>query len=114
MDRPTPRVNAAKLAEYQTGKVVRVIGKVLSLETEQALLEAADGGQVVVKLMKATPRKDSNLSDTFVEVIGKKGSDDGVVTELSSQNLGESIDLELANKVVELTHAYPDVFPTGE
>ncbi|BGP49641.1 hypothetical protein JCM10450v2_005543 [Rhodotorula kratochvilovae] len=108
MDRPTPRVNAAQLGSYPTGKVVRVIGKVVSLDTDQALLEAADGGQVVVKLMK-----DSNLADTFVEVIGKK-SDDGTVTELSSQNLGESIDMELANKVVELSHAYPDVFPTGE
>ncbi|KPV74219.1 uncharacterized protein RHOBADRAFT_66558 [Rhodotorula graminis WP1] len=108
MDRPTPRVNAAKLAEYSTGKVVRIIGKVLSLENDQALLETSDKGQVTVKLMK-----DSNLADTFVEVIGKK-SGDAVVTELSSQNLGESIDLELANKVVELTHAYPDVFPTNE
>ncbi|GAA5823574.1 hypothetical protein JCM3770_002789 [Rhodotorula araucariae] len=108
MDRPTPRVNAAQLGVYPIGKVVRVIGKVVSLDTDQALLEVSDGGQVVVKLMK-----DSNLADTFVEVIGKK-ADDGVVTELSSQNLGESIDMELANKVVELSHAYPDVFPTGE
>jgi len=28
--------------------------------------------------------------------------------------LRDPADLELANKVVELTHAYPDVFPTGE
>jgi len=75
------------------------------------------------QLTQATPRKDSNLSDTFVEVIGKKGSDDGVVTELSrcgpfvlpqlsceraqltreprpvrSQNLGESIGAALCSR----------------
>ncbi|GAA5956930.1 hypothetical protein JCM21900_006710 [Sporobolomyces salmonicolor] len=108
MDRPTPRVNSARLAEYTNGKIVRLIGKVINLDGETAILEAADGGQVTVRLSKV-----SNLADTYVEVVGKVDSD-LVMTELATQNLGDSIDMDLANKVVELTHLHPDVFPTGD
>ncbi|BGO94587.1 hypothetical protein NBRC10512_004985 [Rhodotorula toruloides] len=107
MDRPTPRVNGAKLAQSSPGSTVRLIGKVISLDAEQALLEAADGAQVTVKLMH-----DSVLSSTFVEVIGKVQSETSM-QELSTLNLGDNIDMEVANKVVELTHQYPDVFPPG-
>ncbi|GAA6059748.1 hypothetical protein JCM10212_001956 [Sporobolomyces blumeae] len=105
MDRPTPRVNSAKLALY-TGKTVRVCGKVVTLADDSAILETSDGGQITVKLDRMT-----NLQDTFVEVVGRVDNDN-TVTELVSQNLGDSFDLELAEKVVELTHSLPEVFPT--
>ncbi|GJN90303.1 hypothetical protein Rhopal_003312-T1 [Rhodotorula paludigena] len=108
MDRPTPRVNAAKMAEYSEGKIVRVLGKVASLEDDRAILETSDAGQITVNLIK-----DTNMRDTFVEVIGKIAGE-STLTELVTQNMGDSLDLALADKVVELTHAYPNVYPTGE
>ncbi|GAA5826944.1 hypothetical protein JCM5353_004774 [Sporobolomyces roseus] len=107
MDRPTPRVNAAKLAEYQPGQVVRLVGKVLTITDEEALVESPDGGQVTIRLDRQT-----NINDKFIEVIGKYDGD-MVITEMISQNLGDEFDLDLANKVVELTHTLPDVFPTN-
>ncbi|BGP17714.1 hypothetical protein JCM10213_005294 [Rhodosporidiobolus nylandii] len=106
MDRPTPRVNAERLAQYPEGKVVRLVGKVVNLTDDAAILEASDGGQVTVKLGSL-----SGLSDTFVEVVGKVTGSNSM-NELSSLNLGDNIDMEAANKVVELTHQYPDVYPT--
>ncbi|GAA5915881.1 hypothetical protein JCM6882_001748 [Rhodosporidiobolus microsporus] len=108
MDRPTPRVNAAKLAECSAGQTVRLIGKVISLDDNQALLEASDGGQVTVKLGSM-----AQLTDTFVEVVGKMTGESSI-NELSSLNLGEDLDMAAANKVVELTHQFPDVFPPSE
>ncbi|GAA5839948.1 hypothetical protein JCM11251_006569 [Rhodosporidiobolus azoricus] len=105
MDRPTPRVNAGKLAQCSAGQTVRLIGKVISLEDDQALLEATDGGQVTVKLGSM-----STLTDTFVEIVGKVTAENSI-NELSSLNLGENLDMAAADKVVELTHQYPDVFP---
>ncbi|KWU44855.1 replication factor A protein 3 [Rhodotorula sp. JG-1b] len=111
MDRPTTRVNGALLANCSHGQIVRLIGKVVSLDSDQAVLEAADGVQVTVRLAR-----ESVLSDTFVEVIGKV-VDTNEISELTSQNMGENLDLALANKVVELAQQYPEVFPrpdTGE
>ncbi|POY73315.1 hypothetical protein BMF94_3650 [Rhodotorula taiwanensis] len=108
MDRPTTRVNGSVLANCSQGQVVRLIGKVVSLDTDQAILEASDGVQVTVKLTQ-----DSVLSDTFVEVIGKV-VDTTVISELTSQNMGENIDMALADKVVDLAQRYPAVFPSGQ
>ncbi|GAA6040492.1 hypothetical protein JCM8097_005432 [Rhodosporidiobolus ruineniae] len=106
MDRPTPRVNAAKLAEFGPGKIVRLIGKVISLDDDTAILQASDGGQVTVKLNGM-----NTYSDSFVEVIGTITESDAM-KELSSLNLGDNIDMAAADKVVQLTSLYPDVFPT--
>ncbi|GAA5986148.1 hypothetical protein JCM11641_004726 [Rhodosporidiobolus odoratus] len=105
MDRPTPRVNASRLASYPEGKIVRLIGKVISLDGDAAIVEASDGGQITVKLGSM-----SDVSATFIEVVGKITGNNSM-SELSSLNLGESIDMVAVDKVVELTHAYPDVYP---
>ncbi|GAA5873127.1 hypothetical protein JCM8547_006799 [Rhodosporidiobolus lusitaniae] len=104
MDRPTPRVNAARLAECSTGKTVRLIGKVVSLDDSNAILESSDGADTQSMQM-------NTLTNTFVEIIGKVTGTDSM-SELSSCNMGENIDMVAVNKVVELTHQYPDVFPS--
>ncbi|GAA5933311.1 uncharacterized protein JCM15063_001280 [Sporobolomyces koalae] len=131
MDRPTPRVNARKLAECSQGQVVRLVGKVITLTEDEALLETTDGAQVTVRLDRQT-----NLQDTFVETIGKYQGD-MIIDEMITQNLGDKlgtslsapssrgvptrvptditfvwVDMDLANKAVELTHTLPEVFPT--
>ncbi|GAA6016318.1 hypothetical protein JCM10207_000467 [Rhodosporidiobolus poonsookiae] len=106
MDRPTPRVNAARLAQTATGKTVRLIGEVVTTDSSQVVLKASDGGQV-----KVNHNSMNTFSDTFVEVIGKVVDTD-TISELSSIMLGSSVDMNAVEKMVELTHQYPDVFPS--
>ncbi|GAA6017445.1 hypothetical protein JCM11491_006662 [Sporobolomyces phaffii] len=75
---------------------------------EEAVLETTDAGQITVVL---DPR--TLIQDKFVETIGKYNGD-MVIQELISQNLGEDIDLDLANKAVELSHTLPEVFPSAD
>ncbi|KDE07463.1 hypothetical protein MVLG_02327 [Microbotryum lychnidis-dioicae p1A1 Lamole] len=106
MERPTPRVNSVGLSQMGAGKVVRVVGKVISLDGDYAVLELSDGGQVRVKLSRS-----ANLADTYVEVIGKIDGE-GSMSELSSCNMGASIDMPLLEKVTELWAQYPNIFPS--
>ncbi|SCV70343.1 BQ2448_1737 [Microbotryum intermedium] len=131
MERPTPRVNSVGLSQMGAGKVVRVIGKVISvrssskhyrrlssvtadmapsqrtqLDGDHAILELSDRGQVKVKLSRT-----ANLADAYVEVIGKIDGE-GSMTELSSCNMGSSIDMPLLEKVTELWAQYPNIFPS--
>ncbi|GAA5981598.1 hypothetical protein JCM5350_008042 [Sporobolomyces pararoseus] len=101
MDRPTPRMNSASLQSCPPGQIVRVIGKVITLTDDEAILQCTDGGQITVEL---TPQ--TGISDTFVETIGKYQGDMRI-HELVSQNLGDNLD-----KAIQLTHTLPEVFPT--
>ncbi|KAM0786500.1 hypothetical protein ACM66B_001958 [Microbotryomycetes sp. NB124-2] len=105
MERPTPRVNSARLGDY-IGRAVRIIGKVISRDGETATLELSDGGQVQVKL-----NRDSNHRDTYVEVLGRVERPD-LVQELTSCNMGDKIDMDLADRVVEMQMKFPEIFPS--
>ncbi|KAK4049147.1 hypothetical protein OIV83_004334 [Microbotryomycetes sp. JL201] len=105
MDRPTPRLNSARLGDY-IGRNVRIVGKVISRDGDTVTLELSDKGQVQVKL-----NRDSNHRDAYVEVIGRVERLD-LVQELTSCNMGDQIDMDLMDRVVELTHNFTDIFPT--
>jgi replication factor A3 len=45
----TPRVNSARLANYQS-RTVRLPCKILEVRSDTALVEASDGGQVQIEL----------------------------------------------------------------
>ncbi|GAA5967432.1 hypothetical protein JCM3765_001873 [Sporobolomyces pararoseus] len=110
MDRPTPRMNSATLQSCPQGQIVRVIGKVMTLTDDEAILQCTDGGQITVEL---TPQ--TGISDTFVETIGKYQGDMRIhelVSELTVMLSKRNTDLELADKAVQLTHTLPEVFPT--
>ncbi|BGP56594.1 hypothetical protein JCM8202_000220 [Rhodotorula sphaerocarpa] len=106
MDRPTTRVNGAVLATCSKGQTVRLIGKVINLDDDRALVEASDGVQVT------GAAGESAWANSFVEVLGKM-MDTTVINELTSQNLGENLDLKLADRVVDLAQRYPAVFPAA-
>ncbi|GAB5587725.1 hypothetical protein Unana1_02625 [Umbelopsis nana] len=86
------------------GHVVRVSGKVVSLNGETAILEATDNGQIEVIL-----NGQSQWGTTFVEVIGQVSSEN-TLKEYTFTNLGDSFDLALANKVVEYGQKCPELF----
>ncbi|KAK4046625.1 hypothetical protein OIO90_006495 [Microbotryomycetes sp. JL221] len=104
MDKPTPRINSGRMGDY-IGQTVRITGKVVSRDGDTTTLELSDGGQVSVKL-----NRESNHRDTFVEVLGKVESPDSL-QEYTSCNMGDTFDMDLMDKVVEMTHKHPDVFP---
>ncbi|KAG7530718.1 hypothetical protein FFLO_04826 [Filobasidium floriforme] len=94
---PTPRVNAARLAQYKS-QTVRLTGKVVRMDGDTAIIEASDGGQVQIKL-----HREANISDPFVEILGKV-NDDLTIKVFSSMNLGSDLDLGVVEKVVQLAH----------
>ncbi|KAF9471908.1 replication factor A protein 3 [Pholiota conissans] len=93
----TPRVNSARLADF-IGKTIRLPCKVLKVDGERLTVEAADGGQVAVN---ATPNAD--VSDTFIEVIGKVNSPSSIQM-LASISMGSDLDMKLVNDTIELIH----------
>ncbi|KAK9895559.1 replication factor A protein 3 [Cystobasidium minutum MCA 4210] len=99
----TPRVNSAMLSQLQ-GRTVRLTGKVVRLEGDTAILECSDNGNVTVKL-----NRDSNFADAYVEVICKV-TGDTTVSELTSYNLGDNLDMKLVEAVVQSSRAYPYLF----
>ncbi|KAG0177739.1 hypothetical protein DFQ29_004466 [Apophysomyces sp. BC1021] len=103
MEKPTPRINSV-LREKYVDRTVRISGKVISFSGDTAVIQATDGGQVLVKL-----NGENQWGTKFVEVIGRVEKDFSVM-EFKSSNLGESFDLDLANKVVEYGQKCPELF----
>ncbi|KAI8988659.1 replication factor A protein 3 [Pilobolus umbonatus] len=103
MNKPTPRINSA-LREKYVGQTVRLVGQVLSFSADTAVIAASDGGQVLVKL-----NGENTWGTKYVEVIGQVSNDFSIV-EFKSTNMGEALDLALANKVVEYGQKCPELF----
>ncbi|KAI8097745.1 replication factor A protein 3 [Halteromyces radiatus] len=83
MEKPTPRINS-QLREKYVGSTVRIAGKVVSFSGDTAVMNATDGGQVLVKLTK-----ESQWGTQYVEVIGRIEKDFSVM-EFKSCNLGDN------------------------
>ncbi|KAG0146444.1 hypothetical protein CROQUDRAFT_657445 [Cronartium quercuum f. sp. fusiforme G11] len=97
MDITTPRVNSSLLPDF-IGQVVRISGKLISVQ-DDAVIESTDGGQITVLRIP-----DSLIgSEPFLEVIGKV-ENETTVREMSTTNFGENYDLSLAQAVVEISN----------
>lgn len=103
MEHSTPRVNSALLPKY-VGRTVRLTCKIIKLQGETAIVKAPDEGQVTVKLTM-----DSNISDDFVDIIGKV-EDANTIKMYRSSNWGSNVDLDLVNKTIEEIHRLTDWF----
>lgn len=97
MDATTPRINSSMLPNY-IGRVVRISGKLISLQTD-AVIESTDGGQITVIVAPNSPIG----SDTYLEIIGKVESEN-TIREMDTCNFGDNYDLNLAQAVVEITN----------
>ncbi|TFK34446.1 replication factor A protein 3 [Crucibulum laeve] len=91
------RVNSARLPFY-IGKMVRLPCKILNFNSASATVQAADGGEVIIRLIADIP-----MSDTFVEVIGNV-VDATTIKMMGCVNLGSDLDLKLVNDTIELIH----------
>ncbi|KAI1788948.1 replication factor A protein 3 [Ganoderma leucocontextum] len=96
-DHRSPRVNKALMANYQ-GQTVRLIAKLITFKDDVAIVEASDGGEVEVKLLR-----DFSPGSTYLEVIGQ------VMTERTIKmagyvSMGDDVDMKLADQVVLIWH----------
>ncbi|EOA90480.1 hypothetical protein ACJQWK_07505 [Exserohilum turcicum] len=103
MDHPqTPRILAPHLSNFQH-RIVRMLGKVVQLRGETAVIDA--GGQVDVIL-----NRDSHLAvGHAVEIIGKVDQNLHVKVQAVT-DFGTNIDFNAANAVVDATHRYKEIF----
>ncbi|KAF2014860.1 replication factor A protein 3 [Aaosphaeria arxii CBS 175.79] len=103
MDHPqTPRVLAKHLEAFQY-KLVRVLGRVVQLRGETAVVDA--GGSINLIL-----NRDCHLAlNHAVEIIGKV--DQGLNVKVqAATDFGPNIDFEASNAVVEATHRHKEIF----
>ncbi|KAF1918498.1 ssDNA binding protein-like protein Ssb3 [Ampelomyces quisqualis] len=107
MDHPqTPRILAPHLSNFQH-RIVRVLGKVVQLRGEQAIVDA--GGHIDVILTR-----DSHLAvNHAVELIGKVDQNLAIKVQAAT-DFGTNIDFNAANAVVEATHRHKEIFYDGE
>lgn len=91
-----PRVNSAVLSKH-VGKVVTLVGRVVSQDAETVRVQAADGKEVIVK--KSSP--DAMAPTSFVEYVGTVNPDMSV-SEVRSTPFGDSFDLDTYNELVQL------------
>ncbi|KAL2266513.1 hypothetical protein VTJ83DRAFT_5865 [Remersonia thermophila] len=97
-----PRVTSVYLNNY-VGKNVTIVGKVLELRGEEALIDA--DGNVTAHL----DREAHLMVNNGVQIIGKVQPDLSIKV-LNSIDLGTNVDYSLANKVVEISHQHPSLF----
>ncbi|KAF2475070.1 ssDNA binding protein-like protein Ssb3 [Lindgomyces ingoldianus] len=107
MDHPqTPRILAPHLAQFQH-KLVRMLGKVVQLRGETAVIDA--GGNVDVVL-----NRDCHLVlNHAVEIIGKVDGNLNVKVQAAT-DFGTGVDFDAANAVVEATHRHKEIFYDGD
>ncbi|KAH9847430.1 replication factor A protein 3 [Lenzites betulinus] len=96
-DHRSPRVNKARMADYK-GQTVRLIAKILSFRDDVAIVEASDNSEVEVKLLK-----DVKIEAAYIEVIGQV-VDERTIKMMGCIQLGNDVDMKLANDVVEVWH----------
>ncbi|TIB71404.1 hypothetical protein E3Q23_01997 [Wallemia mellicola] len=104
MDVHTIYANSTNL-KYFIGNTVRIVGKVLKISDNIAMVESTDGGQISV-----TMNRESDYSQaTFFEIIGKVQSEIAL-TEYTSIPLGNDLDLSVVDKVIEAMLKHKDIF----
>ncbi|CAI0653989.1 unnamed protein product [Colletotrichum noveboracense] len=98
----TPRITAQYLDNY-VGKNVMLVGKVVQLRGDSAVLDA-DGN------VTAILNRDVHLTNgNGAQIVGKVNPDLSIKV-LSSRDLGSGVDYSLASAVVEATHQHKPLF----
>ncbi|KAI2643365.1 replication factor A protein 3 [Xylaria nigripes] len=98
----TPRISATMLDAY-VGHNVIVVGKVMQLRGDSAVLDAS--GQV-----NAILNRESHLmAGNGAQIIGRVNPDLSIKV-YNAMDLGSDVDYQVAQSVVEATHQYKELF----
>ncbi|KAI1861243.1 uncharacterized protein JN550_011065 [Neoarthrinium moseri] len=98
----TPRISGQIIGSF-VGRNVMIVGKVLQLRGEEAVIEA--NGHVTASLNREAHLTPGN----GVQIIGKVNNDLSIKV-MSSVDLGNNVDFTVSQAVVDATHQYPDLF----
>ncbi|KAF9788665.1 replication factor A protein 3 [Thelephora terrestris] len=93
----TPRINGARMNDY-IGRTVRLICKVTKVVGNTALVEATDGATIEVAMTPGTP-----TIEDYAEIVGTVVTD-SKIKMMTCINMGQELDMTLANDLVELIH----------
>lgn len=98
----TPRISAPYLGEYRNQRV-SIVGKVVQIRGEEVQLDAE--GIVTIQI----PHKECHLiAGNGAYVIGKV-SEDLTVKSLTTIDLGDGVDYNLANSVAEIVQQHKGI-----
>ncbi|KAI0021903.1 replication factor A protein 3-domain-containing protein [Xylariomycetidae sp. FL0641] len=100
----TPRISATMLQSYVSQNVI-IVGKVVQLRGETAIVDA--DGQVTAHLN----RECHLMSGNGAQIIGKVNPDLSIRV-FNAMDLGDGVDYQVAQAVVEVTHQHRDLFIT--
>ncbi|RYP04906.1 hypothetical protein DL765_010008 [Monosporascus sp. GIB2] len=98
----TPRISGQLIGSY-VGRNVMIVGKVLQLRGDSAIIDAE--GQITIMLNRDVHLTPGNA----VQVIGKVNPDLSVKV-LSGLDLGDNVDYQISQAVVDVTHRYKHLF----
>eukprot|EP00727_Mastigamoeba_balamuthi_P007953 m51a1_g3779 hypothetical protein (112) ;mRNA; r:156433-156885 len=104
-ENPQPRVNKGSIESFQ-GWVVRAVGRVMSSEGPELVLESTDGQNLVVH---GAPLPSTDFTE-YVEVIGLVNPDCSINASAPVTNYGDKLDTKTYNKLIELSQHYRHLF----
>ncbi|KAI1074129.1 replication factor A protein 3 [Whalleya microplaca] len=98
----TPRISASLIDSF-VGRNVMIVGKVVQLRGDVAFLDA--DGQI-----QASLNRDCHLMvGNGAQIIGKVNPDLSIKV-LTAMDLGNNVDFQIAQSVVDVTHQHKDLF----
>ncbi|ODV86057.1 hypothetical protein CANARDRAFT_175789 [[Candida] arabinofermentans NRRL YB-2248] len=103
------RVDATLLQQFKR-KTVRIIGKLISKSSNNAILNS--NGNVELKFTHQNQLLDSLIIDHWYECIGMVDDDDLSIKVIQCIDFGTEINEKAVLKVVELSHKVPELFYT--
>ncbi|KAH9901834.1 replication factor A protein 3 [Xylariomycetidae sp. FL2044] len=98
----TPRISAGLISNY-VGRNVIVVGKVLQLRGDSAIIDAE--GQITVMLNRETHLTSGNGA----QIIGKVNPDLSIKV-YNALDVGNNVDYQVAQAVVNVTHQCREIF----
>ncbi|CAG8521286.1 73_t:CDS:2 [Ambispora leptoticha] len=98
-----PPISYATMNTY-LGSTVRVVGRVLGVESGTAKLQMCDGGELVVKITNP-----QYYQCTFVEVTGRLNRDN-TLQEYTVIQFNDEFDMEFYNKGLDISKKFPGIF----
>ncbi|CAG8576085.1 12338_t:CDS:2 [Ambispora gerdemannii] len=98
-----PPISYATMNTY-LGSTVRVVGRVLEVESGTAKLQMCDGGELVIKIINP-----QYYQCKFVEVTGRLNRDN-TLQEYTAIQFNDDFDLDVYNNELEISRKFPSIF----
>lgn len=99
------RIDATCIGQFK-GRTVKIIGKLIQNNGSSIVIDA--NGQIPLSFVSQSPLTEGH----FYEFVATVGPDDAVKV-IEETDMGEDLNERALNKVVELSHKFPELFYTA-